>query len=69
MAPEGKSMKRYFLFAGSTYYPKSGMGDFVNSFDKVSDAIYAAANLASCDWWEVYDTIDVQPELISHGSR
>ena len=26
-------MKRYWLFAGSYYYPSGGMGDFQESFD------------------------------------
>ena len=50
-------MKNYMLFAGDTYYPNPGMGDFVDSFDDLEDAI-GVASRTSCDWWQIYSIED-----------
>lgn len=32
-------MKRYMLFAGSTFYPAGGMDDYIESYDTIEEAI------------------------------
>ncbi len=44
-------MKKYALFAGESYYPSGGWGDFVDSFDTVAEA--EAAIPENSDWYEV----------------
>jgi len=62
-------MKRYWLFAGETYYPQKGMKDFFSAFNEIELALEAAANL-QCDWWHIYDTLyDDSPELVKSGTR
>jgi hypothetical protein len=60
-------MKRYFLFAGSVYYPDGGWSDFQGSFDSVKDATdYALSNLEPYEkedvgrfnWYHVIDAFD-----------
>ena len=48
-------MKRYALFAGDTYYPAGGWGDFEGSFDTPEQAKQAAEALGHGDWWHVID--------------
>jgi hypothetical protein len=53
-------MKRYLLFAGEEYYPNGGMNDFVNDFDKESDAVALGNRLLKekpdwFSWIQVYD--------------
>lgn len=59
-------MKRYLLFAGSSYYPAGGWKDFRGSHDAVIDAIRDAATLF-CDWWQVVDT--QTGEIIEQGEK
>jgi hypothetical protein len=48
-------MKRFFLFAFDTYYPRGGWDDFRDSYETKEEAVIAAAN-AKCDWWQVVDS-------------
>lgn len=52
-------MKRFWLFAGRTYYPVGGMFDFVNSFDSEKEAIEIGAKGCASgeyEWFHVQDT-------------
>ena len=57
-------MKRYWLFAGHSYYPSGGMRDYVDSFDSIDNAVNAFNDYNSSeymegfelDWYEVMDT-------------
>lgn len=49
-------MKRYWLFAGETYYPSGGMGDFRGCFDSSEEA--QAHQMWSADWAHVFDSQD-----------
>lgn len=50
-------MKRYLVFAGSTFYPEGGMEDLSANHDTlskaVSDAFFCMRNK---DWCHIYDT-------------
>lgn len=46
-------LKRYLLFAGLSYYPKGGWGDFAGSFDTLTEAL---AIRRGADWWHVIDS-------------
>lgn len=56
--------KRYWLFAGYSYYPHGGMRDCINSFDSIDGAVSAFNDYNSgedmenieFDWYEVLDT-------------
>ena len=44
----------YYLFAGSSYYPYGGMGDYVGQFSTVSEACAAAGTPGGAfSWYEV----------------
>lgn len=55
--------KRYWLFAGSNYYPSGGMDDFVASSDS-KDELYDKADEKTSwdpsryeyDWYHILDT-------------
>lgn len=46
-------MTRYMLFAGESYYPRSGTGDFMGFYDTPEDARRVGAPY---DWYEVIET-------------
>jgi hypothetical protein len=48
-------MKRFLVFAGDTYYPAGGWGDFVSDHDTADEATVAAMS-RHADWREVIDT-------------
>jgi hypothetical protein len=51
--------ERYFIFAGSNFYPLGGMNDFIGSWNNVSAAIVGAkANIKKIenDWAHVWDS-------------
>jgi len=60
-------MKRYLLTAGETYYPQSGAGDWLQSYDSLAEipditVIRASSQFSiegfnSYDWVEVVDTV------------
>ena len=59
----GKSMKNYALFAGDSYYPIGGFGDFLNTYVTPEEAIQAGTlSVTECnyksytyDWYQVVD--------------
>lgn len=48
-------MKRFMVFAGDSYYPAGGIGDFRGSFDTEEEARSAIAKMGR-DWHECLDT-------------
>jgi hypothetical protein len=53
-----RMMKRFLLFAGSTYYPAGGWKDFKGRFGTLEEAIAWVADnaVAGCyEWWHVAD--------------
>jgi len=60
------AFKRYLVFAGYSYYPEGGMGDFVESFDDMGKAIDRANKEAEdydC-WGHVWDSEEMK-EVVS----
>ena len=56
-------MNRYLAFFGDNYYPEGGMGDFLNDFDTLGDAMDAIQKamdkpLLNLPWGHVYDTVN-----------
>jgi hypothetical protein len=49
-------MDRFLLFAGDTYYPLGGWGDYKGSFPTLEEALKAAA-ANSWDWFHVVDLL------------
>lgn len=51
------TMKRYALFAGSSYYPSGGWKDFVGSFDTAMEARVPGivGYSESYDWYHIID--------------
>lgn len=53
-------MKNYILFAGPTYYPIGGWGDFINSFSDLGEAIFEAKKIMKekecVEWAHIVDT-------------
>lgn len=50
-------MKRYLAFAGNTYYPCGGWGDFVGDFDTITEAFDAGKKgNERFGWWQVIDS-------------
>jgi len=47
-------LKRFLLFAGETYYPSGGWGDFKSSHHSREDAERAAEELQE-DWYHIVD--------------
>ena len=45
--------KRYWLFAGETYYPSGGMEDLRGKYDTMVEAVKA---IKRADWFHVLDT-------------
>ena len=60
MAEEAKK-PRYLLFAGSTYYPAGGWGDYRGAFETIKEATEAGDGF---DWLDVVDleTLDFVPD-------
>ena len=63
-------MKRYLLFAGSTYYAPGGWNDYIGSYDSstvaeqiVLDANADNAHYSDYDWWHVVDAITMKVVL------
>lgn len=50
-----KMLERYLVFAGDTYYPAGGWGDYHSSHETMLEA-QEVAKQANCDWWHVVDT-------------
>ena len=50
------SFLRFHLFAGDSYYPQSGLGDYQGSHETLVDAL--AAPRGTSDWWVVVETQD-----------
>lgn len=50
-------LKRFFLFAGSGYYPVGGWEDFRGDFDTIDDARSVAKEKfgGSFEWWHIVD--------------
>lgn len=55
-------MKRYMAFAGDTYYPSGGWGDFIGDFDGLDEAREVCYQ-AKCDWYHVIDTLGEPREV------
>lgn len=52
-------MRRYLVFAGSTYYPSGGWEDFVEHLDREDEAVKLAQfqiGRVGVDWAHVVDT-------------
>jgi hypothetical protein len=65
-------MKRFLLFAGSSFYPDGGMSDFVDSFDSVKEAILhvnVEDDLDSVDWIQVVDIAGDEPTILYGGEN
>ena len=45
--------KNYLVFAGSTYYPSGGFGDFRGGYSSFEDADKAARSVYDSDWKEI----------------
>ena len=67
-------MKRYWLFAGDTYYPRGGFRDLRGEYDTLEAAVEAAQNGESMivetgyDWWHVFDS-ETQDVVESGGGN
>ncbi len=67
---EGRSnggTRPFALFCGDACYPSGGWKDFNGTFSSKEEAIVAAANKSSCDWWQVVDLMT--ESIIEEGSR
>jgi len=53
-------MKRYLLFAGSSYYPAGGWSDLAGNYDTLAEAVDAAVALKD-DWYKIIDTTTMEP--------
>lgn len=63
-----EKLKRWWVFAGDTYYPCGGMGDFRGSFDTEKDAeLFVKKELGSHGWHHVdwHHVVDTQGEEIN----
>ena len=52
------SMKRYLLFGFDQYYPEGGWNDFMASFDYWEDAVSAAQEKPTRNYYHVIDSVD-----------
>lgn len=53
-------MRRYLLFAGSSYYPEGGTNDLVadsDNFMSLRDYAIEREKGMTFDWWEILDTV------------
>lgn len=60
--------KRYWLFAGDSYYPGGGFSDFVDSYDTMEEATVEAKSLRmefgpsytpkKYDWYHIFDSVE-----------
>lgn len=50
------SHKRFWLFAGPSYYPSGGLLDFINSFATEREALLSMATADTIGWWQLLDT-------------
>lgn len=46
---------RYLIFAGETYYPSRGIGDFRGSTETIEAALAWLAGRTGYDWWQIVD--------------
>jgi len=51
---------RYLLFAGYTYYPSGGWGDYRGSFETVEEAVARFEKDKKENWWDWYHIVDSQ---------
>ncbi len=50
-------MKKYLVFAGSTYYPMGGWNDFRTSFHSIDEAKnYLLDTQKQYDWYHIIDS-------------
>lgn len=49
-------MKRFLVFAGSSYYPLGGWDDMVNSFDTEKEALLFVTSIDE-SWYQIVDTV------------
>ena len=51
-------MKRFFVFAGYTYYPAGGWDDFKGDFDTLEEAQshLQSENVKETDWQQIVDS-------------
>jgi hypothetical protein len=62
-------MKNYLLFAGYTYYPDGGWGDFQEAFDSLEEAKAVVAGEAGKNWdWAEVVALS-QMKVIAHWQR
>lgn len=59
----------YLLFAGYTYYPDGGWGDFHGKYETEADAVEGANKALDdgCDWWHVVDMATMK--ITKNGKR
>lgn len=50
-------MQRYWLFAGSNFYPNGGMSDFVISMDDLEDVKSYIKIMKTFQWAHIYDSL------------
>ena len=62
-------MKRFWIFAGSKFYPSGGMADFVTSTNTIVQAFDGIPSDA--DWWHIFDSANGQivglPDSMNSG--
>jgi hypothetical protein len=59
-------MKRYWLFAGSVYYPQGGISDLVDSFDTIEEA-RTAFDESGEEWAQIVDSQSASIVLQHNG--
>lgn len=59
-------MKRFWVFAGESYYAEGGMADYIGQFDNIADAIKAGLTAEDASWWHVLDTKSMK--IVAHVS-
>lgn len=60
-------MKRFWVFAGDSYYASGGMADFIGQFDDLESAKNAGV-AADCSWWHVLDVQIMKVVALHQGS-
>ena len=61
-------MKRYWLFAGSNYYPSGGMEDFKECSDSLDYLKGYILRMEFAEWAHIYDFEKNKIILVSHES-
>lgn len=59
----------FHLFAGNNYYPDSGLGDYVQSFEEEDEAQIVGANLCKPPDDDTYGHLDWWAVISDHGGR